>query len=121
MVWTEKADRCADSAEKVAFLRNIMSAGLTKEGLHRETVSISLLMSIYKLLQFVCVETAHRGSRHLRRRVKILIGNLDSFLSGFEREVRISMNENGDCYHIKDLTRCLLWIKDFCKKDVVKN
>jgi len=126
--WSQKADEYNDQAQRVEnkarygqrkFFRikpdtevdEHVTGQLKKVNLYRKQ-SLFLLTNVYKLLRNICMEVAHRESKHVRARMKHFLGNLKGEVSQFEKALDVY---NSDLSYPKvreDLKHCVDTVKD---------
>ena len=122
--WTEKADDYAEHitrvktkkrkwAQKFFNCNDEQKMDVEVVNLMRED-SLTWLIDVYKLLQYICIEIAFRDTRHVRSRGKLLIGNLKLKLTESEKALDKYQPSIYNYTTVgENLKRCLGSVTDF--------
>jgi len=126
--WTQKAEEYNDHVERVdtkarygqrkffdirsdVDVQDHMTGELKKVNSYRKQ-SLFLLRELYKLLRNICMEVAHRESKHVRARVKLCLGNLKGDITQFEKLLNRHYQSMSYLKLTKDLKRCVDSVTD---------
>ena len=129
--WTQKADEYNDHIERVdtkarygqrkffdigsgVEIHDHVTGDLKKVNTYRKQ-SLFLLRDVYKLLRNICIEVAHRESKHVRARVKRSLGNLKGEIAQFEKLLHRHYKTMSYLKLTKDLKRCVDSVTDLGK------